>query len=333
MNTTTLKRYTQQTCNFFQNKLQELKAFLVECKRKTQDLTKTNFELGKHHLNRGNLLDAKMRFKMVITMDKSYPEAHYYLGCCYYLNSEIDKASEMFEQAISLGEHKKYAEYRLKLIRNEQIKNIPTGIIREDYDFYASNYNKEYVDKLGYVAHSNLCRFVQDYIDENPKKITKVLDLGCGTGLSGFMLKQTLNPKTIEGGDISANMLDVAKETSTDETPVYSKLYKIDLNDMPGKIKGKFNLITGITSFHYATDLKKLLHNCKKMLSKDGIIAFNVQQSNTDEGPTIDYNHNNFCYSKTYLEQLANQLKFKKFKIEDNDISLSTKGLFVILSN
>lgn len=78
--------------------------------------------------------------------------------------------------------------------------------MRAAYDDWADEYDAE-VEANGYLTPGRvsqaLARFSQD-------KTAPVLDFGCGTGLSGAALKAE-GFGTIDGADLSAKMLEVAK--------------------------------------------------------------------------------------------------------------------------
>ncbi|WPX96550.1 Putative tetratricopeptide repeat-containing protein [Candidatus Bandiella woodruffii] len=68
------------------------KNFIHETKKKLDNLSKTNFDLGLYHFNKGNINDAIFRFKILKRFDDKYEDLDYLLGRCYFEKSKYDKA-------------------------------------------------------------------------------------------------------------------------------------------------------------------------------------------------------------------------------------------------
>ena len=94
------------------------------------------------------------------------------------------------------------------------------------YADWAASYDVDFVSEQGYVYHRN----VADLLIRKRADINgAVLDIGCGTGVVGVALQEG-GFSTIDGIDISAQMLDKAKEkTGSDGTAVYRNLIRADL--------------------------------------------------------------------------------------------------------
>ncbi len=67
---------------------------------KMKDLSNTNYELGLFHISKGNILDAKLRFKFTLKLKKDFTLAHYHLARCYLIESQFDKAKKELEKVI-----------------------------------------------------------------------------------------------------------------------------------------------------------------------------------------------------------------------------------------
>lgn len=75
------------------------------------------------------------------------------------------------------------------------------------YKDWAKTYEQDTVGDMGYVAPSIVAEKLAEVVE--PGAI--VLDAGCGTGLTGRELRQR-GLETIDGMDISPDMLDLARE-------------------------------------------------------------------------------------------------------------------------
>lgn len=77
---------------------------------------------------------------------------------------------------------------------------------RDAYKDWANSYDEDTVEGMGYVAP----RVTADKIASLLKPGAVILDAGCGTGLAGEALAER-GFKTIDGMDISPDMLEVAR--------------------------------------------------------------------------------------------------------------------------
>jgi len=87
------------------------------------------------------------------------------------------------------------------------------------YDAFASTYDTEFADALGYYYPAAI---VATYRDAASQSDTPIADIGCGTGLVATALN--LPREQVDGIDISPEMLGIAEKKQ-----LYRSLYKVDL--------------------------------------------------------------------------------------------------------
>lgn len=131
------------------------------------------------------------------------------------------------------------------------------------FDTYAQDYD-EHMQKIDSKAVQNCINLLAD------KKYNSVLDLACGTGACGKLLKGRFNSLT--GVDFSSNMLEQARKTK-----LYTHLKKNDIFDFLRTDKNKYDLIVAIEVVGYLPSLKDLLISASSHLSQDGQILFSVE--------------------------------------------------------
>ncbi len=102
------------------------------------------------------------------------------------------------------------------------------------------------------------------------KKKYNLLDLGCGTGLSGQCFADIA--KKITGIDISGNMLIKAKEKAC-----YDALIEKDILRSLVELKELYDLILCIDTLVYFGDLNEFFTNIIYCLTKNGLLAFSVE--------------------------------------------------------
>jgi|TARA_B100000959_G_C14701960_1_gene509169 predicted TPR repeat methyltransferase len=88
------------------------------------------------------------------------------------------------------------------------------------YEAWAETYDQE-LSENDYAQPQRCASALASHIDERD---IRILDIGCGTGLSGVALKN-LGFRNIEGCDFSSLMIEKAKDTN-----VYQGLFEADIN-------------------------------------------------------------------------------------------------------
>jgi predicted TPR repeat methyltransferase len=294
---------------------------------KLKDISTTNFDLGIHHMDCGNISDAKMRFMLVIKLKPEIAMAHYHLGRCHMFNLAFDKAKAEFEITLNLDPTITKAKYRLDLI-NHQVTDlqIPTEVTREDYNTLSKNYENYMLNQLGYNAYDQLAVAMVEFI----KETHKVIDLGCGTGLSGASLVERSTIKSLTGVDLSTKMLEFASLLKIENSPVYTQVKELDFNNLE-QLQEKFDVITACMSFGYAGDLDKVFKNLDNISAKEAILGLVVLKSTNDQ-IEFNYDYASLSFNEIYLNSIFKKYKWSIKKQEEVAIfSNNTLGLMFIL--
>lgn len=92
--------------------------------------------------------------------------------------------------------------------------------MREIYDQWATQYEHDLVDTHQYAMPARAAATAARCC---PDKSIKILDVGCGTGLSGLAL-QSQGFTNLDGCDLSPGMIAIAAERA-----IYDRLFEVDL--------------------------------------------------------------------------------------------------------
>lgn len=301
--------------------------FLKESLVKSQDLTKTNYELGILHLKNGNLSDAILRFKLVNFFSENYQKTNYHLARCFQYNLEFDKAINLLKNDISPN-----AFYRLSFMQQQPIEQIPLEALTEDFDFFANSYH-EYCKDTNYRAYSLMVEKLVILLDQNNFSFEQstILELGFGTGLVGQKLK-SIKPEInqFDSIEISDRMIALSKENLKPD-PCYTKIINQSIEEFINKTAKKFDLIIACNSLHYSKDLDKITMQILNCLEINGYFAFVVEKSNNEE-ISFNYTNANFSFSENYLKKILTNDNIKILSIEDIAINDSTNGVYCIVT-
>ena len=86
--------------NWYKTKNKFCKAYISDFHNRLNNLSTTNLDHGIYHLNKLQLNDAILRFKLVTKfLDKENKVEHYWLGWCYFLKNNYEQASSHLAQA------------------------------------------------------------------------------------------------------------------------------------------------------------------------------------------------------------------------------------------
>ncbi|KAJ7372744.1 Methyltransferase domain [Desmophyllum pertusum] len=112
--------------------------------------------------------------------------------------------------------------------------NTTEELVKEGYKVWAVNYDKwaqgSQQDSSpvppGYVGHIECANAfnaaAKEVYGDTDKKNLKLLDLGCGTGLVGKILKEKFGFDNLVGLDVSEDMLEIAREKAIYNKFIYS---------------------------------------------------------------------------------------------------------------
>jgi predicted TPR repeat methyltransferase len=146
-----------------------------------------------------------------------------------------------------------------------------TGVyVRRLFDQHAPEFDKALVERLDYRGPELLLGAVQAHVGQPPKFGT-VLDLGCGTGLSGAAFRPYCD--WLVGVDISPGMVEQARAKG-----LYERLAVSDLIEFLGAESGAQNhLVVAADVFVYCSDIAPIAAGVAKVLAPGGLFAFSVE--------------------------------------------------------
>lgn len=170
--------------------------------------------------------------------------------------------------------------------------------VRETFDGFADTF-EGVLKNLGYDAPEVIAQAVADRLQGT--RIARAVDLGCGTGLLGPLMKPSIDHLT--GVDLSPKMLTRAKDKQ-----VYDELVEGELTGfLTARQPDEFDLVTAAEVLNYIGDLEPVFAAVSRSLKSGGtfIGTFEILE---DDGvgyrlsPTGRYEHR-----QDYIMALAEQ--------------------------
>ena len=253
------------------------------------DIAEVALGLGAAALAAEQLPVAIAEFQRALRLDPANAEARYLLGCAWLEAGEAEPALAAFAP---LDDMPGLAD---AIAEAEAIKARPrsdAGYVRHLFDQFSTDYDTRMLGPLSYRAPAIL-RELAAFVIPGQTGLT-VLDLGCGTGLSGAAFKDRAGHLT--GVDLSPAMIGKARARG-----IYDALLVADIENGLGQ--EQFDLVIAADTLVYLGDLETSLAAVAAALKTDGWFLFTVESMDGDGfelGPKRRWRH-----SEAYLRALA----------------------------
>lgn len=269
---------------------------LAKLREKAQlmpDVPEAALALGEALYQAGHMPAAIAEAQRALRLDPNLPRARYLLGCCWLEAGEAEKALEAFAKVLP-GVGPQLAQ---KIAEAHAIQDAPRaapGYVRHLFDQFSADYDRRMLNELSYRAPTIL-RELWDLVGGARKELN-ILDLGCGTGLSGAAFKTIA--RRLDGVDLSPQMIAKARESG-----IYNSLAVADLEAALADNGATYDLILAADTLVYLGDLAPTFLGAAARLKPDGFFLFTVERSEGEGfelGPKRRWRH-----SESYLRKQA----------------------------
>jgi len=165
-------------------------------------------------------------------------------------------------------EKKRYFQTAYTLKTTDETKQL--------YAKWASVYDEEVAVEKGYQQPR---RCAEALVAAMSRPGAKIIDIGCGTGLSGIAL-QMAGFRQIDGCDLSPDMLEIAAKTG-----VYGRLFETNLNEPPIDAKSEaYDAATCVGVFSYGHVEPAAIDEVLRLLKPGGIMVIGLNDHFYNEG-------------------------------------------------
>jgi SAM-dependent methyltransferase len=306
-------------------------------------------------MHKANYSDAIHKFKMVLFLKPENIKAKYFLARTYILADERKKAIKQFDEITKCGVLQEETYYYLNQFEKpESILYIPKSILAEICRIKLQYYRRDYLN-LGYLGHKMLVKqALLNIEDKNPN--LNVLDLGCGYGNCGLILKESELSKKITGVDLSPFALKESSRLKLNDGKVYDKVFKAEILEYLEKSNEKYDMILADRSLNLIGNLEKVAKLIKSKLQQGGKFAVifdkyhietevdideaskdlkdvsleNQESKEASDGFVFDSEEQEFLFSHSYITQIFDMEGFNLDYYEKiNLVSGMKSGLYV----
>ena len=210
----------------------------------------------------------------------------------------FDEARHAFEQALAHRGDAELNGYFLAALSGRDVPaQAPAGYVRRFFDEYASSFDAHLVGSLAYRAPQAL---LAQIVAAGQRRFRSTLDLGCGTGLCGPLLKPM--SERLAGVDVSQRMLDRAAARG-----VYDALAREEIVAHLRSTGERYDLLVAADVFIYVGALGPVFEGAARVLAREGVFAFTTEAARDESDDVVLLTSLRYAHSERHLRELAAQ--------------------------
>lgn len=226
-----------------------------------------------------------------------------------------EDARASYERYLSLSPGDAEVAHLLMALRDEAPPSRASdACVTQLYARFASFYDTSMRDDLGYDAPERLSRALGRALGDpsSSSRSRAVLDLGCGTGLSGERLRAMSG--RLVGIDLSPEMLAKARARG-----VYDDLEVAEitawLEHEAAEGASRFDVIVACDSLIYFGDLRAVLVPAARRLAVGGLLAFTVERG--EDSPFRLTDSGRYEHHRDHLTEAAAEAGLAVVEVEE----------------
>jgi predicted TPR repeat methyltransferase len=273
---------------------------------------RAHHDLGLALLRLGRRDDAVTALRRTIALAPNYAPGHCNLGLVLEECGDFASAASALREALRLQPDSGFIAYHLAAVAAQArethapVKACPRDYLIPLFDGYAERFDTHLFQSLHYCGPQLLSEIVGEVPPSERRPLPwDVLDLGCGTGMTGVPFRTSA--RTITGADLSPRMLErAARRVTSDGNRVYDGLLECDLAEALRGSVALYDLILAGDVFIYVGDLRDVFTSGQSALRPGGLFAFTIEVWDGDEDyrllPTRRY-----AQSPAYIERVTRE--------------------------
>jgi predicted TPR repeat methyltransferase len=250
-------------------------------------------------LEMNRLDEALVAFDRVLAIDPKHAISWNNRGNTFVAMRRLEEAVASFDKALALKPDLEIAQNNrmLALLELKKVSRIPAHAVRALFDDYSSYYDAAMLEALSYKGPQHL-RALLERVRPSVAAPLSILDLGCGTGLSGEAFKELAEGGRLDGVDLSAKMIDEARKRG-----IYTDFIVDDFESALAGSERTYDLTVGADALIYSGDLGPTLNGVLRLLKPGGLFLFTLEKLNS--GDWEQTSANRFRHGEAYIRDAA----------------------------
>lgn len=245
--------------------------------------------------------EALKALDQALALDPTLAETWSQRGSVLRHVGQYAEAARCFEQALAHGGDETLHRFYLASVRAGEATPAqpPRAYVEALFEDYADDFQTHLIQHLKYQAHETLLAPLR----VGGQRFPLVLDLGCGTGLCGQLIRPLAD--AVDGVDLAQAMVEQARASGA-----YRRVEQGDLLDFLRSQTEPADLVIAADVFIYVGALDEVFAAVRQRLQPGGCFAFSVELANDGQElqlrPSLRYAH-----SPGYVERLAQANGFR----------------------
>jgi predicted TPR repeat methyltransferase len=240
--------------------------------------------------------DALPSYERALALDAAQPQAWLNRAGILKDSGRSGDAIDAYRAALAHGADAEQVQFHLAVLEGGRTpERAPRAYVQELFDDYAERFEQHLVGALNYRGHRVLVEMLQHAAAG--RHVQCALDLGCGTGLCGPLLKSFA--AQVDGVDLSAQMLEQARKRG-----VYDRLVQGDIVEHLQTTDARYDLVNAADVFTYLGDLGAVFEGVARVLQRGGVFGFSVEAA----ADTVEFELRGslrYAHSRRHIEMLA----------------------------
>lgn len=255
-------------------------------------------------------------FQQALSHDPESVRAHQCLGNALMGQGDRQSALASYRELLRLQPDSPVS-HLVAALSGELSDKPPMAYVRQLFDEYAANFEHSLVSALLYDVPAELAEYVSG-LCSGPEQAWRILDLGCGTGLSGLAFQPYA--RELVGVDLSGKMLEKARTRN-----IYARLEQAELlTVLRAEPAASYDMVLAADVLVYLGKLEETFEQVGRVLRPGGLYAFSVESLDAllesgASGSAFGYQLNptgRYAHTISYLQTVAGRsgLEFIDFR-------------------
>jgi predicted TPR repeat methyltransferase len=263
--------------------------------------------------------------KRVTELTPEDSSAWFALGFAAQATGRREAARDAFAKYLEFQPEDASIRQILTALRDEAPSpRAPDECILQIFREFSSHYDSKMLESLSYQAPERIQELIRAEIGDAAG--LDILDIGCGTGLSGVGLKE--RAACLVGIDLSPQMIEVAQERD-----IYDQLEIAEITEWLEQTEGQFDLIVACDCLVYFGDLQPVAAGVAKRLKPGGWFAFTTERG--DKYPFHLTDSGRYTHHPDHVREVAAQAGLVVVRLEEGFLrterGVEVTGLLALL--
>lgn len=268
------------------------------------------YNMGCCHQAAGDRYQAMKAYEKVLALSREHSSALSNLAYCSHLQGEYDQAEALYNRLLALRPDHLAARYMVEALQGKNTAAPPREYVKQLFDGYSENFDQDLVKNLSYRVPGLLRDLLKEIIGTGCRD-RKVVDLGCGTGLSGLAIKEYACH--LSGVDLSAKMVAEAEKKDC-----YEQLAVGDVVDFLQQVSEPVDLLVAADVLTYLGDLEFLFQAAGDSVQAGGLFCFSTERGE-EEGWQLRVT-GRYGHHRKYIQELAERTGWQVRRCDGADI-------------